>query len=82
LVLYKQDGSYDFFEAKWPGLIIDEGRGNNGFGYDPIFLVPEMNLTAAELPAAIKNKISHRGQAFAQLKSHLSKELRNKNIGA
>jgi XTP/dITP diphosphohydrolase len=82
LVLYKKDGSYNFFEAKWPGQIIDEGRGNNGFGYDPIFLVPEMNLTAAELPAAIKNKLSHRGQAFAQLKSSLSEKLRIKKIGA
>jgi Kef-type K+ transport system membrane component KefB len=51
--------------------IIDEKRGSNGFGYDPIFLVPELNKTAAELPADIKNKISHRGQAFAKLKKEL-----------
>jgi XTP/dITP diphosphohydrolase len=71
LVLYKTDGSYDYFEGKWNGQIIDERRGNNGFGYDPIFFVPELKNTAAELPAEVKNKVSHRGQAFAQLKKLL-----------
>jgi len=73
LVLYKKDGSYDSFEGRWDGQIIDERRGSNGFGYDPIFFVPEFKLTAAELPPTIKNKISHRGQAFAQLKKVLEK---------
>jgi len=73
LVLYKKDGSYDSFEGRWDGQIIDERRGSNGFGYDPIFFVPELKLTAAELPPAIKNKISHRGQAFAKLKKVLEK---------
>ncbi|OGP68749.1 MAG: non-canonical purine NTP pyrophosphatase, RdgB/HAM1 family [Deltaproteobacteria bacterium RBG_16_44_11] len=71
LVLYRTDGSYDCFEGKWRGQIIDEPRGSNGFGYDPIFMVPDLKMTAAELPAEIKNKISHRGQAFAQLKESL-----------
>ena len=77
LVLYRRDGSYDYFEGKWNGQIIDERRGNNGFGYDPIFLVPELKMTAAELPAEIKNKVSHRGQAFAQFKKKLGKRLKN-----
>jgi len=77
LVLYKTDGSYDYFEGKWNGQIIDERRGNNGFGYDPIFWVPELKMTAAELPAEIKNKVSHRGQAFAQLKKALEERLKN-----
>jgi XTP/dITP diphosphohydrolase len=77
LVLYRRDGSYDYFEGKWNGQIIDERRGNNGFGYDPIFFVPELKKTAAELPAEIKNKVSHRGQAFAQLKKTLGKKLKN-----
>jgi XTP/dITP diphosphohydrolase len=77
LVLYRIDGSYDYFEGKWNGQIIDERRGNNGFGYDPIFLVPELKMTAAELPAEIKNKVSHRGQAFAQFKKKLGKRLKN-----
>jgi len=73
LVLYKKDGNYEAFEGRWNGLIIDERRGKNGFGYDPIFFVPEFKLTAAELPPAIKNKVSHRGQAFAKLKKVLQK---------
>jgi XTP/dITP diphosphohydrolase len=77
LVLYRRDGSYDYFEGKWTGKIIDDQRGNNGFGYDPIFFVPELKKTAAELPAEIKNKVSHRGQAFAQLKKALVEKLKN-----
>jgi XTP/dITP diphosphohydrolase len=77
LVLYKSDGSYDCFESKWPGLIIDDRRGDNGFGYDPVFFVPELKKTAAELPPEIKNKVSHRGQAFAQLKKALKERLNN-----
>ncbi len=77
LVLYRIDGSYDCFEGKWCGQIIDEPRGNNGFGYDPIFMVPELKMTAAELPAEIKNKVSHRGQAFAQLKKSLREKSKN-----
>ena len=76
LVLYRRDGSYDYFEGKWNGQIIDERRGNNGFGYDPIFFVPELKKTAAELPAEIKNKVSHRGQAFAQFKKKLGERLK------
>jgi XTP/dITP diphosphohydrolase len=75
LVLYHQDGRYHAFEGRWQGRIVDERRGTNGFGYDPIFLSPEQNKTAAELSPEIKNKISHRGQAFAKLKSHLENEI-------
>lgn len=71
LVLYRKDGTFDSFEGKWQGRIIDEKRGSNGFGYDPIFWIPEMKMTAAELPAGIKNKVSHRGQAVAKFKSSL-----------
>ena len=77
LVLYRTDGSYDSFESKWKGRIIDERRGNNGFGYDPVFYVPELKMTAAELPPEIKNKVSHRWQAFAQLKNAFRKRLNN-----
>ncbi len=82
LVLYRIDGSYDCFEGKWRGRIIDEPRGNNGFGYDPVFMVPELKMTAAELSAKIKNKVSHRGQAFAQLKKSLQEKSKNLKIGA
>ena len=72
LVLYQPGGLYHCFEADWRGRIIDEGRGANGFGYDPIFLDPNFNRTAAELPPEIKNKVSHRGQAFAKFKDWLA----------
>jgi XTP/dITP diphosphohydrolase len=81
LILYRINGSFNCYEGKWCGQIIDEGRGRNGFGYDPIFWLPEMNMTAAELPAEIKNKVSHRGQAFSQLRNSLL-ELSRKSNGA
>ncbi|MRR15088.1 MAG: XTP/dITP diphosphatase [Deltaproteobacteria bacterium] len=82
LVLHHPDGRYQAFEAKWQGRIVDERRGTNGFGYDPIFLWPELDKTAAELPPEIKNKVSHRGQAFAKLKSHLVEDTKTKHVGA
>ncbi|MDH3319639.1 MAG: RdgB/HAM1 family non-canonical purine NTP pyrophosphatase [Betaproteobacteria bacterium] len=54
-------------EGAWHGEIARAPRGANGFGYDPLFLVAECGLTAAELPEAEKNRISHRGQAAARL---------------
>lgn len=76
LVLYWPEGSYDSFEARWQGIIIDDRRGDNGFGYDPVFYDPARKKTAAELPPEIKNKVSHRGQAFAQLKAALVNSLK------
>lgn len=81
LVIYKPGGTYYSFEGKWRGIIIDDKRGDNGFGYDPIFYVPELKKTAAELPPEIKNIVSHRGQAFAKLKEGLTGILKNQ-IGA
>ena len=54
-------------EASWYGVIVDEAKGLNGFGYDPHFFLPELNLTAAELDPAQKNLISHRAQALREL---------------
>jgi XTP/dITP diphosphohydrolase len=54
-------------EARWPGTIIAQPRGEGGFGYDPLFLLPELGRTAAELPPDEKNRISHRGQAMREL---------------
>ncbi len=54
-------------EGRWYGEIIDTPRGENGFGYDPYFLVPEFEKTGAELDEDTKNDISHRGQALREL---------------
>ncbi|WP_153111214.1 RdgB/HAM1 family non-canonical purine NTP pyrophosphatase [Propionivibrio limicola] len=54
-------------EGEWHGEIVDAPRGQGGFGYDPYFLVPDLDVTAAELDAAEKNRRSHRGKALAIL---------------
>ncbi len=53
--------------AHWEGLILTEPRGEGGFGYDPLFFLTGQQCTAAELDPAVKNRISHRAQASAQL---------------
>ncbi len=58
-------------EGVWDGQIIYEPKGDKGFGYDPIFYVPTHKCSAAELDPAIKNRISHRGQALEQLAAAL-----------
>jgi XTP/dITP diphosphohydrolase len=54
-------------QGVWEGRILDHAVGENGFGYDPVFWVPEQNCVSAELPAEIKNSLSHRGQALKAL---------------
>lgn len=58
-------------EGVWPGSILDAPRGEGGFGYDPLFLDPEHGHSAAEMEPALKNRISHRGRALAQLHQRL-----------
>lgn len=57
----------------WDGYVITDPRGNNGFGYDPMFYVPSHNCTSAELSADIKNQLSHRGQALRKLVEQFNK---------
>jgi XTP/dITP diphosphohydrolase len=59
-------------EGIWEGRILDAPRGDHGFGYDPIFFDPVLGLGAAELPAEIKNRVSHRGRALAALRAKLA----------
>ena len=59
-------------QASWEGMIIDEPRGQHGFGYDPVFFVPDHDCTSAQMPAELKNQLSHRGQALAKLKAALA----------
>jgi XTP/dITP diphosphohydrolase len=55
-------------EGTWEGRILLAPRGAGGFGYDPVFLSPEHGCAAAELDAAVKNRVSHRGQALARMR--------------
>ncbi len=64
LCYINQAGDLFHFEERVQGLLIDEMRGQNGFGYDPIFYLPELGLTNAEIPAAEKHARSHRGLAL------------------
>ncbi len=58
-------------EGLWHGSILHEARGSNGFGYDPLFWVPERNCSSAELDSGTKNQLSHRARAMAQLRQRL-----------
>lgn len=53
-------------QGSWEGVILDTPRGHNGFGYDPLFFVPELNCASAELSSEQKQKYSHRGKAVRQ----------------
>jgi XTP/dITP diphosphohydrolase len=59
-------------QASWEGRITEAPRGSGGFGYDPIFELPQRSITVAELPAAEKNHLSHRGQAVRGLIAQLT----------
>lgn len=58
-------------EGQWQGEILTAPRGDNGFGYDPLFYVPSLDKSSAELDKATKNALSHRGQATQQLLARL-----------
>jgi XTP/dITP diphosphohydrolase len=73
LILYRPNGSYQAFDGRWEGRIAEAPTGQGGFGYDPVFYLPERGVTVAELPAEIKNRISHRAKAAAKLKVWLEK---------
>ncbi|MEX0374957.1 RdgB/HAM1 family non-canonical purine NTP pyrophosphatase [Spiribacter pallidus] len=61
-------------EGRWRGQLIETAQGDGGFGYDPHFYLPASGCTAAELPAAEKNRQSHRGQALQALRRRLEAE--------
>ena len=58
-------------EGSWEGFIVPEPKGTNGFGYDPVFYVPEHRCTSAQLPPDVKNRISHRARALHELTAKL-----------
>jgi XTP/dITP diphosphohydrolase len=71
LVLYPPGGRYEAFEGRWEGRIAEAPVGKGGFGYDPLFFLPGEGMTVAQLSPEVKNRVSHRAQAFAKLKERL-----------
>ena len=79
LLRYKTLKEPIIVETSWEGQILFEPRGSQGFGYDPIFYIPELNCSVAELNRDKKNQLSHRGKALRKLiqiitENHLEKE--------
>lgn len=73
IVLAYPDGSTVSAEGELHGEVIFTPRGNNGFGYDPIFFLPEYGMTSAEISPEEKNRISHRGKALRALVEKLDR---------
>jgi len=72
LVLIIDDQRQLVAEGTCEGVILEQARGEGGFGYDPLFYVPSLGKTLAELPAEEKNRMSHRGAALRQLAAQLA----------
>ncbi len=77
IALIDHNGNPHVFEGIMEGEIAFEPAGSNGFGYDPIFMLPELGKTSAELKPEEKNAISHRGQATKKLIAYLKEEYGN-----
>lgn len=73
MVLSFPSGRIENFEGRLKGEILMKARGENGFGYDPIFFIPELGKTLAELTLEQKNRISHRGKVLKKVHFFLSK---------
>lgn len=74
---HAQDPTPLVVQRSWEGLILDKPAGSDGFGYDPIFYVPDQGCTAAELAPEVKNQMSHRGKAMAAFLPLLEEKLRS-----
>ncbi len=72
LMQHEDDATPIICQGTWDGEIVLEPQGDQGFGYDPYFFVPEKGCTAAQLPAEEKNAISHRGKAMKKLLEQLT----------
>ncbi|KAA0693895.1 RdgB/HAM1 family non-canonical purine NTP pyrophosphatase [Halopseudomonas laoshanensis] len=71
LMMHAEDPTPIICEGVWHGSILHSARGEHGFGYDPLFWVPEANCSSAELSPADKNRLSHRAKAMFQLRARL-----------
>jgi XTP/dITP diphosphohydrolase len=78
MVLYFSEGNWIQTEGFCPGIIAAGPRGEHGFGYDPVFYLPEFGKTMAELPLEEKNRISHRARALLKIRVHLWRILKTK----
>lgn len=74
LLRHAEDPAPLIATGRWHGYILESPRGDGGFGYDPVFLDPERGVSAAELPAGEKNRISHRGRALQRLLEQIKEE--------
>ena len=72
LVQHAEDPLPQIFQGIWQGEVLEQARCENGFGYDPLFWLPELGISSAEMSKDEKNKISHRGQAMQLFKASLS----------
>lgn len=68
------DGTVEVVRGTMEGIIAREIAGNNGFGYDPIFFLPEYGCTSAQLPPELKNELSHRGEGLRKIKEIVKKK--------
>ncbi|AJC47294.1 RdgB/HAM1 family non-canonical purine NTP pyrophosphatase [Xanthomonas sacchari] len=75
LLRHAEDPQPLLVEGRWRGRIAHARAGTGGHGYDPVFLDPDHGQTAAEMPLALKNRISHRALALQQLKQRLADHL-------
>jgi XTP/dITP diphosphohydrolase len=73
IAIANPEGEVELCSGECQGIIAFAPKGDNGFGYDPIFYLPEMGKTMAELPPEAKNKISHRGRAAEKAREVLKK---------
>lgn len=72
IAVIRPDGSKFTVRGEVRGVLVEEPRGDNGFGYDPIFYVPEYNMTTAQMDPELKNSISHRGKALRAMVEKLT----------
>ena len=74
IAVVRPDGSHFTVEEYFNGVLHEEPAGENGFGYDPIFFVPEYNMTSAQMTPAMKHSMSHRGKALRAMVEKLTEK--------
>jgi XTP/dITP diphosphohydrolase len=71
IAIVDPQGKERWVQGECRGVILEQARGQEGFGYDPLFFIPDLDKTLAELPLAVKNRVSHRGRALTALQQAL-----------